>query len=514
MGQFKPMVKMTTTEPSVILKLKKGGKVAPVAAKMAASPVAPLSAPAEAGKAPKKPSMAQRMKAMNPNQYAKGGNVGGKQMGGMMAPAMAARARPARPMAAPVNPMTRAALGAMAPDQRASRAAMVRKALTGMKKGGSADCSALERELKHHESLSAAKAHKASGGEIDAAETKTTLKGGVAPYAKTKMDTSHKDGAHGTGEVKMGKPAGYKHGGKMVHKAMGGSIMGNEGPYEKTKMVGAGKGKSGGTTGGVRMGNGGGYAAGGVACKADGGTIKAAEIRPANTSKPGKTNTTTGEVKLGNAGGFKHGGSLGKAYATGGNVVDDGKAEKMPRRPVHPPVANTMQSGTYKRGGKVYKADGGPLDDDKGDDRPAPPQRPARPPDNPQYSEVAVNKAIASSNRAGRKISGREAKAIHRLLKGRYNGGGKVSDADMPDEAKLQAHLDRNERALKAWEQSQKEEAEATRNLIPNMARKAVGVVKGMFGSKPPPGSVTKTEKSVTVAPGASAVARKRGGKC
>ena len=27
MGQFKPMVKMMTTEPSVILKLKKGGKV-------------------------------------------------------------------------------------------------------------------------------------------------------------------------------------------------------------------------------------------------------------------------------------------------------------------------------------------------------------------------------------------------------------------------------------------------------------------------------------------------------
>ena len=30
MGQFKPMVKMETTEPSVILKLKKGGHVAPL----------------------------------------------------------------------------------------------------------------------------------------------------------------------------------------------------------------------------------------------------------------------------------------------------------------------------------------------------------------------------------------------------------------------------------------------------------------------------------------------------
>jgi len=35
------------------------------------------------------------------------------------------------------------------------------------------------------------------------------------------------------------------------------------------------------------------------------------------------------------------------------------------------------------------------------------------------YNAEAVNKAIASSNRAGRKISKREAKLIHALLKGR-----------------------------------------------------------------------------------------------
>ena len=33
--------------------------------------------------------------------------------------------------------------------------------------------------------------------------------------------------------------------------------------------------------------------------------------------------------------------------------------------------------------------------------------------------EVAVDKAIAASNRAGRKIGKKEAKSIHRLLKGR-----------------------------------------------------------------------------------------------
>lgn len=37
----------------------------------------------------------------------------------------------------------------------------------------------------------------------------------------------------------------------------------------------------------------------------------------------------------------------------------------------------------------------------------------------PRYNREAVNQAIASSNRAGRRIGGREARAIHALLKGR-----------------------------------------------------------------------------------------------
>jgi hypothetical protein len=36
------------------------------------------------------------------------------------------------------------------------------------------------------------------------------------------------------------------------------------------------------------------------------------------------------------------------------------------------------------------------------------------------YSPDAVNKAIASSNRAGRRIGGKEARAIHALLRGRH----------------------------------------------------------------------------------------------
>jgi hypothetical protein len=43
-----------------------------------------------------------------------------------------------------------------------------------------------------------------------------------------------------------------------------------------------------------------------------------------------------------------------------------------------------------------------------------------RPSGGSNYNREAVNKAIASSNRAGRKIGGREASAIHRLLAGRH----------------------------------------------------------------------------------------------
>lgn len=45
---------------------------------------------------------------------------------------------------------------------------------------------------------------------------------------------------------------------------------------------------------------------------------------------------------------------------------------------------------------------------------------PPRKPSGPQYSRAAVEKAIAASNRAGRKIGKREAARIHALLKGPY----------------------------------------------------------------------------------------------
>jgi len=270
--------------------------------------------------------------------------------------------------------------------------------------------------------MSASKAHgKASGGAIDKAETKTTIKGNAGKFAKTKMDTAHKDKAHGTGGIKEANAGGYAKGG-------------NVSKFVNTKMDTAKVDKAHGT-GGIKEANAGGYKKGGKVPGLTKATIEGGdwENRPADTAKPGKVNGTTGGVKEANAGGYKKGGSAKKAFATGGNVVSDGKAEKMPRHFVSRPVANSLQSGTFKKGGKVGKyAEGDSVED---------------------------------------------------MSKGAYD----------------------------RWKQGEKDENEAMRESILGAPKRAYEAVKGMFSSsKPPAGSVTKTEKSVTVSP------RKRGGsaKC
>jgi len=407
MSNFKPMVKMMTDEPSVSLKLKKGGKVKSKKQKAESTDSGHkpmhkamggnmMGMPAEMGIAPKKPSMMARMKAMkpmNPQLYAKGGKVAHKVMGGAMA-------MPNQTMPTPMTPMKSMApnvLAGMNPKMRNARAMQVRKALTGMKKGGNMDakcCADLEKELRHHEKLSMKDAHpmrKASGGAIDRDDTMTTVKGNVKKYAKTLMhDGDHFDKTSGkTGEVKLGA-AGYKRGGKAYASGgttgdsipsdsnkkknsgktvMGGTIEDNEGDYEDTQMHTADKFSGSKTTGGVRMSNAGGFKAGGKAKKyASGGAIDKYqtrdtveggnwENRPANGTPKGKTNTKTGEVKLANAGGYKTGGKASKKhFATGGsNVNDMGKAVKMPKHFVSLPVANSLQSGTFKKGGDVKK---------------------------------------------------------------------------------------------------------------------------------------------------------------
>jgi len=260
MGQFKPMVKMMTTEPSIELKLAKGGAVkmkkggSTTKAKKMADGGGALSAlagtPALIGRpavnapvrAPGKPSMAMRRKAM--------------------------MAKPAMP--APMKKGGKAEGGESMKEHMAEMSKM---------KG-------LEKELKSHESKPASKGHKGlkTGGVID----------GQGGYAKGGIINTENQG----------------------------------GEYRNTKMDTAKPDRSPAKTGGVKDGNGGGYATGGVAKS--------------------------------NGGGYKMGGKASKkAYATGG-TVDTGKPVAMPqgRKTPSTPVSISKLSGTFKKGGKVTPAEG------------------------------------------------------------------------------------------------------------------------------------------------------------
>lgn len=199
MGQFKPMVKMMTTEPSVILKLKKGGHVAMPKGKggddykamPSSMPMRGTQVPEEAA-APKKPPMAARRMAMKP----------------------AAGALP--------TPM--------------------------MKKGGSAT-SKVEKELKAHESKPASKAHaglktggvvngqggfktggviKGQAGYKDGGCAKKYARGGMVDDGKAeKMPEGRKKPS---APVRINQLAGtFKKGGKIAKKADGGRMMGTQG---------------------------------------------------------------------------------------------------------------------------------------------------------------------------------------------------------------------------------------------------------------------------------------------
>lgn len=625
MSSFKPMVKMYTEEPKVTLKLKKGGKVNAKhhkeheehghKAMHHAMGGMHHAFESEHGKAPKKPSMGARMKAMNPNMYAKGGKVAHKVMGGgmpvrgvdytygkggdhdMPTSAPMGGMGGMGNMRPPMSPMGQSALGQMTPAQRAARAMMVRKALTGMKKGGSADhkmIEKLEKELHHHESMPMSKAHHkahggkvhhksghpegslehhkamckhyekmcneggsahahkmlkhhkemckggkyAEGGKIDKDMTRTTIEGNAKKFAKTKMyDGEHHDKAHGTGEVKIGKPGGYATGGAIpsdTHESknkaktkMGGTLEGNEGDYVNTQMHSAKKDKAHGT-GGVSMGNAGGFKRGGKAMhKADGGSIDKYETRntveggnwenrAANTAKPGKKNTKTGEVKESNAGGYKHGGHASKkAYATGGNVNAMGKPVAMPKHFVSQPVANSLQSGTFKDGGEVSKKAKGGTSTWGG----STPLRLLKTHTGPKGHVAKVYKDVDYGEHRVKFFDpeGKHYKDAdyhtddkedaHDTARGqlnRYQSGGKAKKFDDGGSAN-DKYIVKDPKAV-----SDKASRELEDAMNPtSMVKELYGKAKNYFS--PPAGSITKTEKSVTVSP-----SKKRGGsaKC
>jgi hypothetical protein len=299
MGQFKPMVKMETTEPSVELKLKKGGKVEKKM-QMGGMPMGSVG-PARGGMAP----------AAAPGM-----------------PALAARRRAMRNMgAAQSAPVGRAAT------------------MMGMKEGGDTaqDKAMIKKAFKQHD----AQEHMGGKG------TKLKLKkggmmncatGGAIPSESTRgmpattiVNTAKPDNAPAkTGGVRNGNAGGFKKGG-MMKCATGGAIASekNSGSYATTQMHTAKPDNSPAKTGEVKKGNAGGFKAGGMM----GG---------------GMSGYATGGVAKANAGGYRKGGAA-KKFAEGGRVQNDGGPEQMPqgRKPQTQPVAINMLSGTYKKGGDV-----------------------------------------------------------------------------------------------------------------------------------------------------------------
>ena len=390
MGQFKPMVKMMTTEPSVELKLKKGGSV----------------------------KSTTKMKTGDTGTGHKKMADGGSAMGALMgAPALVGRPAVNAPVRTPGKPSMSA--------RRKAMAAKPSALTTPMKKGGKAEggeskaehksemakFGKIEKELKSHEGKPASKAHKG-------------LK---------------------TGGVALGNAGGFKKGGSAKKYAKGGIINTEDqgGAYRNTKMDTAEKTtKTSGKTGDVKNGNGGGYKTGGVA--------------------------------LGNAGGFKSGGKAKKAYATGGKVEDSGRPVAMPqgRKKPSTPVSINQLSGTFKKGGKVTPAEGRLMKNFDAE------------------NATAMREAKAQSNEVYSKYG-----------KMKMAKGGSTSDKEM----------DMSNGAYDAHYANERAENEADRKMVtdalmflPRQAKKAFDSLRGQ-------GAVTTTEREVskTVSP-----AKKRGGRC
>ena len=210
MGQFKPMVKMETTEPSVELKLKKGGAVKKaMGGGMGAMPAPAAGAlPARGGMAPvarpTAPSVAARRRAM--------------------------AGRPVMPVPAPAVPAMKKGGKAEGGESKAEHKAEMKK------------MSKLEGELKSHEGKPASKAHKglATGGVAKSPKPGNYATGGVvngqggfkeggiikSEKGNTKMVTATVDtNSAPTGDVKLGNGGGYKKGGSAKKAyATGGAV--------------------------------------------------------------------------------------------------------------------------------------------------------------------------------------------------------------------------------------------------------------------------------------------------
>jgi hypothetical protein len=266
---------------------------------------------------------------------------------------------------------------------------------------------------------------------------------------------------------------------KSVHKAEMSKMKGLEKELKSHESKPASKGHKGLKTGGVVDGQGG-YKAGGIInTENQGGQYRNTKM---DTAKPDHSPAKTGDVKLGNGGGYatggvaksngggyRKGGAAKKHYAAGG-VVDSGAPVAMPqgRKKPSTPVSINQLSGTFKKGGSVTAAEG------------------------------RLQKNFKSENATAMKQAKAYSNEVYSKYGKKMNEGGKV---------------DLSKGAYDAAIGPSKEEMDMAKT-IRSIPRRMIEGAKSLFTSKEaekPAGSVTKTEKSVTVSPG-----RKSGGavKC
>jgi hypothetical protein len=306
MGQFKPMVKMMTTEPTVELKLKKGG------------------------------SAHKKMKH--------GGDASHKPMQKMMDGGVMGALSGATPIIAGRTAAPVARVPAR-PSMASRRKAMMAKAPMGrrvMKSGGD-----VEKELKAHASKPASKAHAGlnkggacykDGGKVEATKgviPVSASKKGAEKYVSNISTAEYATKTSGkTGDVKYGNGGGYK---------TGGVVLGNGGGYKKGGKACA--------TGGVALGNAGGYKKGGASKKAyaNGGSVNdegKAVSMPQGNKKPSSPVSIS---KL--SGTFKKGGTVAEKKLQGFFKKENATAMK------------ESKAKLLDKYSPYQKADGGPASD-------------------------------------------------------------------------------------------------------------------------------------------------------
>jgi hypothetical protein len=298
MGQFKPMVKMMTTEPSVELKLAKGGAVkmkkggsTTKAKKMAMGGGAMdmmSGTPALVGRpavnapvrTPGKPSMMARRKAM--------------------------MAKPAMPMGNPSMPAPMKKGGKAEGGDTAQDKAMIKKAFK-------------QHDMQEHKGGKGTNLKLKKGGKM--------ATGGVTDG----------QGGYKTGGVVLGNGGGYKDGGMPMKDG-------------KPAFIGDGKGmkKGGMATGGVKMGNAGGFKHGGKSSKkayATGGTVDSGKpvAMPQGNKKP------SAPVSIDRfSGTFKKGGKV--MMNGGGTTSGQGAITDSERK-----TAQDLSKGAYDKTGKYNR---------------------------------------------------------------------------------------------------------------------------------------------------------------